>query len=282
VSARIEVEGVPVNAPLETVIELLLNVGEVMSRAPGFIVRRWDPSRRVAEIVLRRLLSGFREVFGVSARREGNHVVYTFTSARTLRPFESYEIIVRFQVSGSGGASRVSALVEGEGLDLSRFRGALEGALRLWLESIRGYIEGESARLAASRVEPPRSPTGQGGVSQAVPPASEDPLREGSVRLGDPIFEAEVILRGQLVYTGSMVVGKIAEIVDLLQGALESLEGTYVIKISFSDREFSLLLENGRLTGALMRGYREALGLEALRELQDLLPAGIYVTVMKL
>jgi len=299
----VKVESIDVEAPPEEAAKLLLDIDKVMERAPRSLVRRWDPSERRADIGLWRGLSGFREIFDVEAEKEDDNIVYTFRSARIMHAFESYRIIIRFHITGSGGFSRISAQLEGEGFNVSRFRRNLENALREWLSSIKSYIEEEYGKLTVeAKGAPARAPVKtpvqasqapSEGVGAEAPgrtreaprpaPPQGDPLLEGGRKLRDPLFEAEILLRGQLIYTGSVVATKVADVIDALRGVVgEELSGVYVIKASMGGKEVSLLIENGRLAGAATTRGGDSLGLEAIKELQDLLPAEVFITAIRL
>ncbi|MEB2835996.1 MAG: hypothetical protein GSR80_001205 [Desulfurococcales archaeon] len=288
-------------------MEKLLDKAEILSRLPAGIVKPRDPAYDTVEVRVGRALFSLHDVFRVRVEKEGNDtIMYIMESSRS-------KIKIRFLVEEAGvTVSKLYVGVESEGINVARIASRISSILIEWIDSVRIYIEEEARRARPRAVAParrspaprrPAQPTApqareepvatvsSAGPSRASPPkpASEaqlspEEIAEGSRRLSDPLFEAEVLVKGRVVLADRMLLTKVADVIDRL-GALEEFDPskTYLVKITTSKAEASILIEGGRIRGALLsEGDRRVEGLEALAAIQRMLPGEAFITVISL
>jgi len=294
-------------APKSIVMDKLLDKAEVLSRFPGGIVKPRDPAYDTVEVRVGRAFFSLHDVFRVRVEKRGNDtIMYIMESDKST-------IRVRFLVEEAGvTVSKLYVGVESEGINIARIASRLSSMLIEWIDSVRIYVE-EEARKARPRVAVPArtpaqrrstqattlptrerpaapvaSPAGATGDSPQGPAPgvqlSPEEIAEGSRRLSDPLFEAEVLVKGRVVLADRMLLTKVADVIDRL-GALEEFDPskTYLVKVTTGKAEASVLIEKGRIRGALLsEGGKKVEGLEALAAIQRMLPGKAFITVISL
>ncbi len=297
-------------APKNIVMEKLLDKAEILSRLPGGIVKPRDPSYDTVEVRAGRAFFSLHDIFRVRVEKRGNDtIMYIMESDRST-------IRIRFLVEEAGvTVSKLYVGVESEGINVARIASRLSSILIEWIDSVRIYIE-EEARKARPRVAAPaRSPAPARPAQTTAPPSGErgarpaaavaspagasggspqgsvpevrvspEEIAEGSRRLSDPLFEAEVLVKGKVVLADRMLLTKVADVIDRL-GALEEFDPskTYLVKVTTGKAEASILIEKGRIRGALLvEGGKKVEGLEALAAIQRMLPGEAFITVISL
>ncbi|MEB3816802.1 MAG: hypothetical protein LRS46_02515 [Desulfurococcales archaeon] len=287
-SARVTEE--VVNAPYDIVYKYLLEKARVLSMLPSNVLRPLDNSYNVVEISIRRGIFGLRGVFETRIESSIDSIVYVFESPRA-------RINVTIKLERRNERTLIGVEVEGIGINLNRFRDKINNIVSEWIKKIKNDLEvkaeaslrrAEERREVEKAIEPKvslttREANARGAQADAV--EEPDALLAGSERLADPIFEAESLLRGKIRFVGTMLLTKIADIVDRLT-LMEEFDAskTYLVKISMSGLDFSVLIEKGRVSGALLRTPEgeTVKGLEALKRIQNLMPGEAHLTVIEL
>jgi hypothetical protein len=304
-------------APKWFIMEVLRDKATVLSLLPAGLLEPLDPSYDRVRVRFRWAFFSLQGVYTVSVREvDDRTILYVFES-------EGSRMVVRFVViEGGVTVSKFYAGFEWEGLALSRVALGLRPRLVRWMEALREYIETEARRRgviekalkaqpparAAGPAQPPvqssaassqpsqpaparapqerpaASPGPQAPSQPAPKPATPIEIERGSERLVDPLFEAEILIKGRVVLVDNILLTKVADVIDrmALEGKLDPGK-SYVAKISLGDAEATILIENSRLAGAVYREQGKTLkALEALESLQKRLPAQAHVTVIEI
>jgi hypothetical protein len=258
-----------IEVPPSYAIAELHNYKKIINKAPSNYIRILDAGRGLVELYFRRGIFSLRDSFTVRVESTGHgEVIYSFVSPR-------YAIEIRFRVEPlEAGSSIVRASFRGIGFNAARFSGKIRDMIQQWLSNIREELE-ESYRNARKARETIRE--------EAAGKESSEDFNESNL-LVDPLFEAEALLRGRVIYVDMVLVAELSDIVKRLVSLDEyNKAGSYLVKGSFRGLEASILVRGGKITGiAVRQGGSAYLSGEAVSVIQRALPAEAALTVIEL
>ena len=273
---------IKIEAKKDYVLKYVLNIREMIKNLPREYARILDVERNIVELTLRRGLFTLRGTFSVRVESlSSNSIAYRFVSPR-------YTISVNFNVAsaGEGESSVIRATFSGAGFNVGRFLSKLSDFVEKWVRaaktSVEAAYEAEARRPREGR-EVREHPMARAAQPAAKEPTSEDLLPD-SKKLADPLFEAEILVRGRIVSVETRLVTSLSDIMERII-ALEDFDRakTYHIKITIRNVEASVLIRQGRMTGIMLRRGGELLfGIEAVKAFESVLPGEALITIMEM
>jgi len=315
VSAYQEEARIEIDAPADVTLAVLSDARRVLLLAPREYAKVISVDERVLELAFRRGLFSLRDRFTLHIEVEGDNVLlYHIISPK-------YTIFVRMEVISRGPRkSELLASIRGIGFNFPRFASKIKDFLEKWVATIKISVEtafeagavparrpaeaAPTARETRPRSEAPQQPGGaearpreaaEKPARAAAPPAprggsgasAELPVRvspEESERLADPLFEAEALVRGQVLNVATIRASGVGDILAHLGNVVRRQGGgELLVHLELPRGKASMLVRDGALVGVLYEyGGERLLGQEALRRMEEGLPGEVTVTLMRL
>ncbi len=275
---------IKVGAKKDYVLKYILNIREMIKILPREYVRILDVDRSIVELTLRRGLFTLRDTFSIRVESaSSNTIVYRFVSPR-------YIININFNVASTGEeeSSVVRVTFDGTGFNVGRFVSKLSDLVEKWVRatktSVEAAYEAEARKPRGSREAQEYPPTPTQPAPSAAKESVSKELLPDSKKLADPLFEAEILVRGSVVSVETRLVTSLPDIIERVI-ALEGFDRTktYYIKVTIRDVEAAILIRQGRMTGIMLRRGGELLfGIEAVKVFESVLPGEALLTIMEM